>query len=216
VSLRAAILGFLELEPTTGYSLRQRFEGSVASFWTVTQSQIYRELHALEREGRVTVSIEPGSGKPDRKVYATTPAGRAELAEWLAAPVPPLEMRHPLLLKFVFAAGVDTGVLDGVLARYEEGLVAARREYAARRDEPAIFSLARTRREAAVWRLSIDHGVEYCAAELAWVRRARRTLRAPRRAAHGKGKQNGHRGQGGAGHGRVERDRSRGGASGGG
>ena len=45
VSLRAAILGFLAIEPTTGYTLKQRFDGSVGSFWTATQSQIYRELY---------------------------------------------------------------------------------------------------------------------------------------------------------------------------
>ena len=48
MSLKYAILGFLALEPVSGYTLRQRFEGSVSSFWSVTQSQIYRELKALE------------------------------------------------------------------------------------------------------------------------------------------------------------------------
>ena len=46
MSLRGAILGFLSFEPTSGYTLKQRFDGSVRSFWSATQSQIYRELHA--------------------------------------------------------------------------------------------------------------------------------------------------------------------------
>ena len=72
MSLRAAILGFLRLDPTSGYMLRKRFEGSVGSFWSVTQSQIYRELHALEEDGLVASEREPGDGKPDRRVYALT------------------------------------------------------------------------------------------------------------------------------------------------
>src|SRR6185503_17314664 len=104
MSLRGAILGFLSLEPTTGYTLKQRFDGSVRSFWSTTQSQIYRELYALEDEGLVESKLQPGRGRPDKKVYSLTRSGRAAFKEWLAQPLPPLELRHPLLLKLVFAA----------------------------------------------------------------------------------------------------------------
>ena len=181
VSLRAAILGFLRMEPTSGYTLRQRFEGSVASFWSVTQSQIYRELHALTKDGKVQVQQEAGEGKPDRKVYRLTRAGEAELEEWLQAPIEPLQLRHPLLLKFVFAAELEPRVLDELLARYEQALEATRREYEGRATAPQIFSLARSRREAVMWRLSIEHGVEWVDMELRWIRRARRELAGPAR-----------------------------------
>jgi len=176
VSLRAAILGFLRLEPTSGYVLRQRFEGSVGSFWSVTQSQIYRELHALAADGKVEVEREAGNGKPDRKVYRLTKSGEAEFAEWLRAPVEPQQLRHALLLKFVFAADVEPKVLDRVLENYEQTLAATRREYVARASAPEIFSLARNKREALLWRLSIEHGVEWVDTELRWVRRARGEL----------------------------------------
>jgi PadR family transcriptional regulator, regulatory protein AphA len=178
MSLRAAILGFLGLEPASGYTLRQRFEGSVGSFWSVTQSQIYRELHALEAEGLASTRVEPGEGKPDRKVYALTAAGREALAAWLAEPLEPLQLRHPLLLKFVFAADVAPAALDALLKRYEEGLRETREEYAGRLSAEEIFSLARSKREATLWKLSIEHGVAWCDAELAWLRKARRRLSA--------------------------------------
>jgi len=176
VSLRAAILGFLRLEPTSGYVLRQRFEGSVGSFWSVTQSQIYRELHALTADGKALVEREAGDGKPDRKVYRLTQEGEAELDLWLRAPVEPLQLRHPLLLKFVFAADVEPDVLDRVLADYEQTLEATRQEYAARASAKEIFMLARSKREAALWKLSIEHGLEWVDMELGWIRRARREL----------------------------------------
>jgi PadR family transcriptional regulator, regulatory protein AphA len=176
VSLRAAILGFLELDPTTGYSLKQRFEGSVGSFWSVTQSQIYRELHALEREGKVVAKREAGDGAPDRKVYALTSAGREELQAWLRAPLEPLQLRHPLLLKFVFASEVPPAELDAVLEGYETSLAATRAEYQGRLKAKEIFSLARSKREAAMWRLSIEHGLAWCDTELDWLRKTRRTL----------------------------------------
>jgi DNA-binding PadR family transcriptional regulator len=177
VSLRAAILGFLDLDPTTGYSLKQRFEGSVGSFWSVTQSQIYRELHALEAEGLVSLRVEPGDGKPDRKVYRLTSRGREALRSWLEEPLEPLQLRHPLLLKLVFAADVAPDSLDALLADYAEKIAATRAEYERRLSAKEIFSLARSEREAALWSLSIEHGLAWCDAELAWIRKARPKLR---------------------------------------
>jgi PadR family transcriptional regulator AphA len=176
VSLRGAILGFLSLEPCSGYTLKQRFDGSVASFWSATQSQIYRELHGLEREGLVATERQPGDGKPDRKVYSLTDAGRAALDAWLAEPLEPLQLRHPLLLKVVFAAEQPPEALDAVLARYADGITATRRDYAARLESDAIFGLARSEPERTLWRLAIEHGVAWCDMELGWVERTRRAL----------------------------------------
>lgn len=158
--------------------LRKRFEGSVGSFWSVTQSQIYRELHALEKEGLVVSEREPGDGKPDRRVYELTKAGRKELDTWLRAPVDPVHLRHPLLLKFVFAADLDPQALDDVLAKYRESIAVTRTEYVARLSMKEIFALARSKREATLWRLSIEHGLAWCDAELAWADKARRALKA--------------------------------------
>jgi len=181
MSLRGAILGFLSLEPTSGYALKQRFDGSVQSFWTATQSQIYRELHALEAEGAVEVERLPGEGKPDRKVYSLTKSGRGALAKWLDEPLDPLVLRHPLLLQFVFAAELPPAALDERLARYAEGVLAMRRDYEGRLESDAILSLARSPRERAVWQLAIEHGLGWCDAELAWIARARKQLsRAPK------------------------------------
>lgn len=176
MSLRGAILGFLSLEPCSGYTLKQRFDGSVGSFWSATQSQIYRELHGLEREALVATERQPGDGKPDRKVYTLTAAGRTALDAWLAEPLEPLQLRHPLLLKVVFAADMPPATLDGLLGRYADGIEATRRDYAARRASPAIFALARSPRERKLWTLAIEHGLAWCDMELAWVRRARRAM----------------------------------------
>jgi PadR family transcriptional regulator AphA len=177
MSLRSAILGFLTLEPTSGYTLKQRFDGSVGSFWTATQSQIYRELHALEEEGLVSVKAVPGGGRPDRKLYSLTASGKEALARWLEEPLEPLFLRHPLLLKLVFSSEVPPQKLDALLAHYAEGVSATRAEYQARLADPQIFSLARSEREASIWRLSIEHGLAWCDSELGWLERARRTLR---------------------------------------
>lgn len=176
VSLRSAILGFLDLAPSTGYLLQQRFEGSVGSFWSATQSQIYRELHALEKGGQVQVEVVPQAGKPARKVYALTDAGREELGHWLRAPVEPPQLRDPLLLKLVFAAELPAPELERVLTQYAESLRATRSEYQARLGAPEIFALARSPREALLWELSLDNGLAWCEAQIAWTERALQRL----------------------------------------
>jgi PadR family transcriptional regulator, regulatory protein AphA len=176
MSLRGAILGFLSLEPTSGYTLKQRFDGSVRSFWSVTQSQIYRELHALEKEALVEATVQPGDGRPDKKVYALTRSGRAALKAWLAEPLPPLELRHPLLLKLVFASEMDPDELAGNLLDYRGGMTERQREYQARLADTRIFSLARSPRERAIWRLSIENGLAWCEMEIAWIDRALKQL----------------------------------------
>jgi DNA-binding PadR family transcriptional regulator len=181
MSLRQAILGFLDLEPTTGYTLGQRFSGSVGSFWSATQSQIYRELHDLERSGLAQVAVIPQPGKPPRKVYSLTAQGRAELERLLAAPVEPLVLRDPFLLKFVFSASAPPEELDRALAQQAKELEARRSEYRDRLSAPHIFSLARSEREALLWRLSLQNGLGWCEAQLSWLAQARREL-APRRA----------------------------------
>lgn len=180
MSLRAAILGFLSLKPTSGYLLRKRFEDSVASFWSVTQSQIYRELHTLERDQLVVSEREPGNGKPDRRIYSLSKRGKTELDAWLRAPVEPVHLRHPLLLKLVLATDVEPRAFDEVLAEYEGSLAAKRAEYTARLSMTQISSLARSKREATLWRLSIEHGIAWAEAELAWAKKARRKLRPSR------------------------------------
>ncbi len=176
MALKGAILGFLSLEPTSGYTLKQRFDGSVRSFWSATQSQIYRELHALEREGLVEVEALPGHGKPERKVYSLTAPGRAALQRWLEEPLEPLVLRHPMLLKLVFAAHASPAALARILEGYARGIRASRMDYTARLTDENVFSLARSAREAAVWRLSVEHGIAWCDAELKWIRKAQGLL----------------------------------------
>ena len=70
----AALLGLLLEEPTTGWDLMAAAQERIGEFWTLTQSQVYRELSAMAERGL----IEAGPvGPRERKPYrATPPAGR--------------------------------------------------------------------------------------------------------------------------------------------
>lgn len=82
MSLPFILLGFLET-PASGYDLRQAFEESVRHFWSADLAQIYPNLHRLHRDGLVTVTTEPSSRGPARKVYSRTAEGTRALQRWL-------------------------------------------------------------------------------------------------------------------------------------
>src|SRR5688500_13110846 len=90
----AALLGLPHDVAMTGWELRARAAERIGNFWTLTQSQVYRELTRMTEQELVTVG-EPGPR--DRKPYTITRAGRAAFAEWVAADPAGDQVRAPLL-----------------------------------------------------------------------------------------------------------------------
>jgi len=87
VALPHAILVSLCEQSGSGYELARRFDRSIGYFWAATHQQIYRTLKTMEGGGWVVVTPVVQQGRPDKKVYAVSDAGRAELARWIAEPL---------------------------------------------------------------------------------------------------------------------------------
>ncbi|MCV7154077.1 PadR family transcriptional regulator [Mycolicibacterium pyrenivorans] len=87
MALLHAILVSLCEQSSSGYELARRFDKSIGYFWAATHQQIYRTLRAMEDDGWVHVTPVEQQGRPDKKVYTVSDAGRAELARWIAAPL---------------------------------------------------------------------------------------------------------------------------------
>ena len=105
--LKFALLGALGYQPMSGYDLKQFTDRSISNFWHAELSQIYLTLKALEKEGLITSSAVPQSARPDRKVYAITPAGQKALQSWLNEPFTGIDQyKDTLLLKLFFSARV--------------------------------------------------------------------------------------------------------------
>ena len=83
MALHYILLGFLLKASMTGYEIKEFFNSSTAFFWNADISQIYRELTRMERCGLLKSIIEPQDGRPARKVYTITQAGRDEFTRWL-------------------------------------------------------------------------------------------------------------------------------------
>jgi DNA-binding PadR family transcriptional regulator len=111
-STAAALLGFLQGGDASGYELWSAARDFIGDFWTVTRSQVYRELAALDDRG--LIEAQP-VGPRSRRAYRLTAQGRAAFAEWLAQPPGSEQIRYPLLLTLAFGASLDTDMLIGYI-----------------------------------------------------------------------------------------------------
>jgi DNA-binding PadR family transcriptional regulator len=87
VALPHAILVSLCEHSGSGYELTRRFDRSIGYFWSATHQQIYRTLRTMEADGWVSAKVVVQQGRPDKKVYTVSDAGRSELTRWIAAPL---------------------------------------------------------------------------------------------------------------------------------
>ncbi|WP_373503404.1 PadR family transcriptional regulator [Aestuariivirga sp.] len=85
MNVRTLCLGVLSTGEASGYEIKKDIEeGLFSHFIEASFGSIYPALTQLAGEGLVTVRAEEQSGKPDKKVYAITEAGRVALAKSIA------------------------------------------------------------------------------------------------------------------------------------
>jgi DNA-binding PadR family transcriptional regulator len=106
--MQDAVLAMLAKEPSHGYQLRARLRRALGPLGeSMNAGQVYVTLARLERAGLVVCERADGlPDRPDRKVYALTPAGQQRVAAWLTEvnwPKPDLAEFH-LKLAAVTAA----------------------------------------------------------------------------------------------------------------
>lgn len=105
----ASLLGFLHHGSMTGWELSQTALTVIGSFWSLTRSQVYRELQRMAGDGLVEAG-PPGAR--DARPYSLTEQGRQAFAEWAARPPAAETIRFPLLLTVAFGAHIDPAVLQ--------------------------------------------------------------------------------------------------------
>ncbi|MET7393539.1 PadR family transcriptional regulator [Dactylosporangium sp. NPDC005572] len=158
----AALLGLLHEGPMTGGQLMAAAQRRLGAYWSMTRSQVYRELPALADSGYVKLG-KPGarSSQP----YAITPAGKRAFARWLAEPAGREALRNPVALRVAFGAQQSAQQLQEVYAQaaeYHTAALAEAREMAKEAKKAGDdFSAA-----------SLEFAVGYHKAALGWLKGA--------------------------------------------
>jgi DNA-binding PadR family transcriptional regulator len=165
--VRHVFLALLAARPTHGYRLQRLVQERFGPVSLLRSGQVYTTLARLEREGLVESRGVEQARRPNKRIYASTPAGRVELRRWMDSAAPPLLPRRELLMKFVVAD--VTGIADprALIARQ-------RREY-----EQAIERLLEADQP---WSASPEHlllresAVLHLQADITWLDRCEERL----------------------------------------
>lgn len=165
----ASLLGFLHEGSKTGWDLVVTAQERIGKFWSITTSQVYRELAAMERAGL----IEAGErGTRERKPYTLTDEGRRAFADWIERDPAAENIRYPLLLTVAFGAHLPPERLDAMLdshrTAHEHQLAEYEREVEVHSSNE--YALA-----------TLDFGIVYERAVLEWFDRVGKRLGRGRR-----------------------------------
>lgn len=160
----ASLLGFLHEQPMAGWDLVATAEERIGNFWSITRSQVYRELASMARAGLVEAGPR---GQRERQPYAITDAGRAAFEAWVLREPDGETIRFPLLLTVMFGDYVPPERLAHFLAIHRERHAAQLAMYEARYAEiPDGYRAANPFPVA-----TLEFGIAYERAVLAWFAR---------------------------------------------
>lgn len=169
MDVKTLCLGVLTERPMTGYEIKKQFEAAFRHFFPAGFGSIYPALAELARDGLVTVENVEQDGRPDKKVYDLTAAGRKALAAELVVTEPRHKVRSEFLALMFFAHLLPPErveqVIDGMIREWEhvleDDLATAERDAVARGCEPLTPGM----------RFALGYGRTMLSAALAYVKR---------------------------------------------
>lgn len=156
---QGSLLGFLHDGPQSGWDLVATAQQRIGAFWSLTRSQVYRELATMAERGWVRAQA---AGPRDRRAYRLTDEGREVFADWLAREPGDEQIRYPLLLTLAFAAHLPADRLAGFVAAHR---VAHTGRLEAYRAEHAAATAVGA---GALDLVTLDFGLRYEQAVLDW------------------------------------------------
>jgi len=169
-----SLLGFLHEGPQSGWDLVTTAQQTIGDFWSLTRSQVYRELGSMAETGLIEADEV---GPRERRPYRLTDTGRHAFQSWLEQEPGQEQIRYPLLLTLAFARHLHPDQVTEFLTRHRAVHAARLQAYQAGR--AAAEAAGATPREL----ITLDFGLRYETAVLDWFDHLPHDLAAPQRQA---------------------------------
>jgi len=106
--MRLPLLALLAKEPAHGYELKSQLERIFGDAYPPPNiGQIYLTLQRLEKAGLVSGTDVVQAGRPNKRTYELTPAGREAVEAWLAEPSGGPRVRDDFFFKLALSPLAD-------------------------------------------------------------------------------------------------------------
>ena len=156
----AALLGLLHEGPMTGGQLMAAAERRLAPYWSMTRSQVYRELPVLAELGYVRLGKPgPRSSQP----YSITASGKRAFSRFLTEPPGRDAIRNPIALRVAFgeqhSAAQLSSLYEGANEYHTQALALAREQVKDAKKAGDTFGAA-----------AFEFAVAYHRAALSWLK----------------------------------------------
>lgn len=117
MDVRTLCLGILSLGDATGYEIKKLVaDGAFSFFSEASYGSIYPALTKLMEEKYVTCRAQAQDGRPDKKIYSLTEAGRENLQTAIEQSPGPDRQRSEFLATVLFAEAVSPERLSQLLS----------------------------------------------------------------------------------------------------
>lgn len=113
-----AILGILNLSPSTGYDIKKYSDKVLSGFWNENFGHIYPTLKKMLEDGMIEVVFREENEKKVR--YGITEKGKQELETWLLEETMQQPVRSEFMLKLLFSSSQPRENVIGMLVKYKE------------------------------------------------------------------------------------------------
>jgi PadR family transcriptional regulator AphA len=166
---RYFILGLLTQRAMSGYDIKRFLESLGWLMGSPSFGMIYPALHALLRDGLVTVEVMSRESKPPRKIYSITEDGEQVLREWLNQPTKANASLRSFIMRLSLASSFVPDRLAGYLKDRRDQVAAQHanlRKMINEMDQGVDHGQ----------RLALDYSIAVADAELAWLDRTLRDL----------------------------------------
>lgn len=113
-----AILGILNISPSTGYDIKKYSDTVLSGFWNENFGHIYPTLKRMLEDGMIKIIL----GEPNEKkvLYGITEKGKQELDKWLLEETVQQPVRSEFMLKLLFSSDRPREDVVQMLKTYKE------------------------------------------------------------------------------------------------
>lgn len=160
--IRHFILGLLTRQPMSGYDIKRFLKNLSWLIDVPSLGSLYPSLHALLKDGLVTMEVVARQDRPPRKIYSITEAGEEALQAWLSRPSEPNASLKKFIMRLALAGQLSQ---VGLLAHLEQ-----RRARVAAQKVNLEQAIEAEDADADLGEhLMLDYELSLAAAELAWL-----------------------------------------------